>query len=100
MRSLPKTEDHGRRCLSPSSASRIVRRDQDRRCQADEDRLADQEMADIEFADMRDGGDGSDIVIGQAMAGMDFQPDDRRRTPRALWMCLSSFSRSSPVALA
>ena len=46
----------------------------DGRLQTDEDRLADQEMADIEFADMRDGGDRADIVIGQAVAGMDFQP--------------------------
>ena len=29
-------------------------------------------MADIEFGDLRDGGDGRDIVEGQAMAGMRF----------------------------
>ena len=30
-------------------------------------------MADIEFADLRDGGDGFDIVVGQPVTGMDFQ---------------------------
>ena len=35
-----------------------------------EDRLADQEMADIELADLRDRGDRDDIVERQAVAGM------------------------------
>jgi len=29
-------------------------------------------VADVEFGELRDGGDGLDIVIGQAVAGMRF----------------------------
>jgi len=35
-----------------------------------EDRLADQEMADVELGELRDCGDGHDIVEGQAVAGV------------------------------
>ena len=42
-----------------------------------EDRLADEEMADIELGQRRDGGDGADRVVGQAMAGMAFEADRR-----------------------
>src|SRR4051794_6871985 len=35
-----------------------------------EDRLADQEMADVELPELRDGGDRLDVVEGQAVAGM------------------------------
>src|SRR5258706_8862485 len=42
--------------------------------QTDEHRLADQEMADIQLPHLRDRGDGGDIVIGQAVAGMDLYP--------------------------
>ena len=38
--------------------------------QADEDRLADQEMADVELGELGDGGDRDDIVEGQAVAGV------------------------------
>src|ERR1700749_511167 len=38
-----------------------------------EDRLADQKMSDIEFADMRNGGNRRDILISETVTGMDFQ---------------------------
>ena len=41
--------------------------------QAGKDRLADQEMADIEFADFRDGGDGLDIVVRSGRGRHEFQ---------------------------
>ena len=37
--------------------------------------------------DLRDGGDGFDIVIGQAMAGMDLQADAMRHRPRLREFC-------------
>ena len=42
----------------------------DARVEAGEDRLADQEVADVELGDLRDGGDRLDIVEGEAVAGM------------------------------
>src|SRR5688572_25687900 len=43
--------------------------------QPDEDRLADEEMADIELADRLDGSDRFSGRIVEAVAGMDFQPE-------------------------
>ncbi len=43
--------------------------------EAGEDRFADQKMADIEFADFGDGGDGLHSVEAQAMSGMNFQSE-------------------------
>ena len=36
--------------------------------QTDKDRLTDQEMPDVQFAHFGDGGDGGDVVKGQAVA--------------------------------
>ena len=55
--------------------------------EADEDRLADQEMADIELDDLRDRGDDARRVEGEAVAGMDLEPERRAvlgRRPQAL----------------
>jgi hypothetical protein len=41
--------------------------------QAHEDRLADQEVADVELGDLRDGGDRLDRGVVDAVAGVDFQ---------------------------
>src|SRR5687768_1898967 len=46
----------------------------DARIEAGEDRLADQEMPDVEFGDLRNGGDGDDIVEGETVAGMGLDP--------------------------
>ena len=57
--------------------------------EAAEDRLADQEMADIELDDRRDRGDRPDRVEGEAVAGMAFEAERlgmrrrRRRCGRA-----------------
>ena len=40
--------------------------------EADEQRLAHYEVADIEFAHFRDGRDGADGVVGETVADMDF----------------------------
>ena len=42
---------------------------------ADEDRLANQIMADVEFADFGQGSDGLHIFKGEPVTGMDFEPD-------------------------
>src|SRR5258707_5442160 len=47
----------------------------DRRFKADEDRFGDEEMADVEFADLWDRGDRFDIVEGEPVTGMDLQAD-------------------------
>src|SRR3546814_3727758 len=36
------------------------------------DRLADQIMADLEFGELRDRGDGDDILVSEAVAGVRF----------------------------
>ena len=60
-----------------------------------EDRLADQEMADVEFGELRNRGDRRDIVERQAVAGMrlDAVLDGQRC---AVGDALSSVARSSP----
>src|SRR5689334_8349908 len=47
----------------------------DRGLQADEDRLADQEVADIELAHVGDGGDRADVFVVEAVAGMALQAE-------------------------
>ena len=42
--------------------------------QPDEDRLADQEMADVQLDHLRDGGDRLDVVERQPVAGVDLDP--------------------------
>lgn len=37
--------------------------------------LADQEVADIQLLDLRDGSDGFDIAVSQTVAGMNLKPD-------------------------
>src|SRR6185312_2613731 len=43
--------------------------------EAAEDRLADEEMADIELDDGGNGGDSRDRVVAEAVSGMAFEPD-------------------------
>ena len=43
--------------------------------QADEDRLADQEVADVELDHLRDGGDRRDRLVVDAVAGVDLQAE-------------------------
>ena len=50
--------------------------------QADEDRLAHQEVADVEFGHLRDGGDRRDGLVVDAVPGVDFEAE-RRRLRRA-----------------
>jgi hypothetical protein len=57
--------------------------------QPDEDRLADEKMADVQFNDLCQRGDGPDRVVGQSVAGVDLQADAnavarRFRDPEAL----------------
>ena len=47
----------------------------DRGLEADEDRLADQEVADIEFAHLGDGGDRRRRLVVQAVAGVAFEAE-------------------------
>ena len=54
--------------IAPSSIS--CAHPPDAGLEAGEDRLADQEMADVELGELRDRGDRHDIVEGQAVAGM------------------------------
>ena len=44
----------------------------DTRVKADEDCFANEEMPDIEFGELRDRGDGTDVVERQAVARMGF----------------------------
>ena len=37
--------------------------------------LADYEVADVEFDDFGDGGDGRDVGVGEAVAGVDFEAE-------------------------
>src|SRR3990170_410134 len=46
----------------------------DARLETGEDRLADEEMADVELGELRDGGDRDDVVEGEAMAGVGLDP--------------------------
>ena len=68
-------------------ASSISRRIRDRFGQADEDRLADQEMADIEFADMGDRRDGLRHCRRSGHGRHGFPAPDRRRIPPPLRIC-------------
>ena len=43
--------------------------------EAGEDRLADEEMPDVEFADFRNGGDGLDRVEAETVSGMHFETE-------------------------
>src|SRR5260370_37381447 len=43
--------------------------------EADEDRLADQEMADVELDDLRERGDGARARIVEAVAGVAFEAE-------------------------
>ena len=57
--------------------------------EADEDRLADQEMADVELDHLRDRGDRRAVSKVEAVAGMDLEPErravrGRRPQPREL----------------
>jgi hypothetical protein len=45
--------------------------------QAHEDRLADQEVADVQLGDLRDGGDRLDGGVVDAVAGVDLQAQAR-----------------------
>ena len=65
-RSEPMADDH--RALRPSGARIRAHA----RLEPGEDRLADQEMADVELGQLRDCGDRRDIVEGQAVAGVRF----------------------------
>ena len=60
---------HGRGKKSPRLINQLAPL-ADALLQPDEDRFADQEMADVEFGNLRNGGDGNHIVEGQAMPGM------------------------------
>src|SRR5688572_18706823 len=46
----------------------------DRGLEADEDGLADQEVADVELNHLGDGGDGADGLVVDAVAGVDLEP--------------------------
>ena len=46
--------------------------------QAGEDRLADQEMTDVELRNLRNGGDGHDVLEGEAVAGVRLDASVRR----------------------
>ena len=46
--------------------------------EADEDRLADQEMADVELHDLRQAGDRARRLVVEAVAGVAFEPERRR----------------------
>ena len=89
IRSLPRPRIIARRASSIKRAHRAMDG-----FQADEDRLADQEMADIEFADLRDGGDGLRHCRRSGRGRHGFPGRGRRRTPRALRICFSSSSRA------
>src|SRR5512132_2919337 len=43
--------------------------------QSEKDRLADQEVADVELDDLRNGGDRTDIVVAEAVAGVTLDPE-------------------------
>ena len=66
----------GHRCLRARFAGLIhaAAHFQDGILQPDEDRLADQEMADVQLHHLRDGSYGGDVFIGQAVAHMNLQP--------------------------
>src|SRR5579871_4329896 len=60
----------------PKSCARVIHQPPhllDRIRQADKDCLPDQEMTDIEFADMGYSGDCAHILISEAVTGMDLQ---------------------------
>ena len=44
--------------------------------QPEVDRLSNQEMADVQFHHLRDGCDGGDVVIGQAVTCVHLKPED------------------------
>src|SRR5690606_32456919 len=99
-------DDHGHRARSGAllaggiGASLVHQRPNvgDGAFQPDEDRLADQEMADIELDDGRDRSDRSDRRKTQSVSRMAFEPDPlrmRRGTydPRELRFARSAFRR-------
>ena len=64
----PRYAGRGACLTARSSISARIRRHAV--AEAGENRLADQEMADVELGELRDGGDRRDIVEGQAVAGV------------------------------
>ncbi len=68
----------------------------------DEDRLADQEMADIELRELRNGGDRLDRLVGQAVAGMHLEAERRAvaAPPRAAASGGARVAASSPAIAA
>src|SRR4029079_16488541 len=77
------------RCRYPGSRGNLARLVHhaahlaDRGLEADEDRLADQEMADIELAHLGDRRDRPDVGVAQPMAHVAFEAEPRaqRRAP-------------------
>ena len=69
----------------------------DRRLQSAEDRLADQEVADVELDDLRDAGDGADGVEGQPVPGMHLEAGGRRGLRGAL--AAGRSSRATPAGV-
>ena len=51
--------------------------------EADEDRLADEEVADVELDDLRQARDGGDRIEGQAVAGVHFEAGGVGETRRS-----------------
>src|SRR5690606_10485329 len=71
---LPLRAGRRRRDVDPALSPRLVHQlahPPHARLEADEDRLADEEMADVELAHLRDRGDRRDIIVGEAVAGVD-----------------------------
>ena len=84
---------------APASISARMRADG--RVQAAEDRLADQEVADVELDDLRHARDGGDGVEGEAVAGVHLEAGrgrGRARRARAGQLALAARSASSSSA--
>ena len=71
----------------------------DRGFEADEDRLADQEMADIEFAHLGMAATGADVIVAQAVAGMAFQAELAAQRRAACAARASSAFCAAPLQL-
>ena len=67
----------------------------DRGAEAAIDRLADQEMADVQFHDLGDRGDGGDVVVGQAVARVNLKPEAVGEGRQPLRRAASSASASA-----
>ena len=66
-------------------------------CQADEDGAADDAVADVELFHPVESRDGPDVLVIEAVAGVQFQPGGDCGGAAA-WRASSSRSRSGPAA--